>query len=269
MSAGFDDERPLARLSAASRVVVEAARALRGKAYVRAHIPLLADLKAWAQRGFWTRDEAAALSFGLEPELFDQISKHQGDNPRWRSAMEWRETVRRASGRNMLANQVKPLRFLEWAQSVKADVPSDLLDAVKERHGTASRADALPAVASVLEPDLAVANAKISDLEKELATARAALKENELRDDSRTTYEMIIATMAIHAYRQKCAPARGQTARRIHTAMNLLLKETRAEGTVRDRISDAIKRQHDPVKLAKFNRYLTLAEVTKDLSDSD
>jgi hypothetical protein len=211
--------------------------------------PHAADLDHWAKFPKWTAAQAAALSLGIDPDRFDLVTLHR---PRQIGSASFK-AVKLAKDRATLVDQSFPLphrpitpeNFVQWAITKEIPLHPDLQPAV-ERHGRPIES---------LQAALAVALAERNQAQNERDTLAQKLGED-FRGSEKSTMQMIIAAMAIHAYRHMPLPKRSSTAGDIVAVFERLGMANRHEDTVRDTINAAISAHVEPSAHSNFRHYL-------------
>ena len=87
----------------------------------------------WAQKAYWTLDEAVALSLGKDPRHVtpDRMKPYTKIWPLAQEFLERRDTFGRAVVMGQLYHQTIPGIFLAWARRVGVSVPADLVAEVE------------------------------------------------------------------------------------------------------------------------------------------
>ena len=96
--------------------------------------PADADISHWSRMSVWTLDEAVALSFGKDPRKvnWDKLKNLVGISPFAEKYQAQREIFNRAKLAGQLWDSTIPGVLLAWAERMKVEFPSVLVDAIKD-----------------------------------------------------------------------------------------------------------------------------------------
>lgn len=92
-----------------------------------------ADFEFWAKMGYWTVDEAVALSFGRNPETvnWNSVFPYTDTSPFAKKYKKIRTLVQRACKCGALIRPIAPIQFLCWASKIEITFPDELISLVQ------------------------------------------------------------------------------------------------------------------------------------------
>lgn len=93
----------------------------------------IADCERWAKMGYWTIDEAVALSFDKDPAYANPKAFQYAFGSPFAQQFADRKTIcSRAVAMGQLSETTTPSNFLAWAKRMRVDVPVALVKAVED-----------------------------------------------------------------------------------------------------------------------------------------
>ena len=100
-----------------------------------------ADLEHWSRAEYWTPDEAAAVSFGKNPNVVNAntLKSYLGKASFADEYYLRRDLVDRAVATGHLPEEIPPADFIDWSQSKGLDSPEDLIEHLDALSATPTR----------------------------------------------------------------------------------------------------------------------------------
>jgi len=105
-----------------------------------------ADLEHWSRAEYWTPDEAAAVSFGKNPNVVNAntLKSYLGKASFADEYYLRRDLVDRAIQSGRLPREIPPADFVAWLHQRSIPVPRELVDCLSAIEATSSRSSAKP-----------------------------------------------------------------------------------------------------------------------------